>query len=619
MKKAVLLILAAILLMMPAVSGFAAGSASETEVKTMVRDYFNGRYQMLAGLEYDKKFEQFLAPRALAAKDAMNEADVLETIIRYRKAQVNDLRYLKHKFDLVFENARIEPGKAWITVDENYELYYRCAPTVRNKGMVEHLIFLEKLDGKWRLVKDDYTDPDGIKKALLQYFLSNSVSKEAAKKAIVEQSGSLPAARMEKLKSILEKETAEGIAAFYAGKIIAYAGGYAGRISPKGNLAPILADGHVLLPVKFAGEKLGAEVTWDAATSTVRIKNSIHSASFHPGGSTMTLDGMEVTLDTPVQFMNNSNLLDAAALARILDKKLYIDSGGLVILSDNTITKESHKPLIDALTAYFGVLFTKADFPRIDGSTATYPLSIEMGKELLGLDETGAKGFITHKTTHNAYVHLIHGDADIILVTPPSPEELALAKEKGVELEVIPVCKEGFVFLVNRENPVNNLTVKQVQDIYQGKITNWKEVGGEDSPIIAYQREPNSGSQTLMEATVMKGLKMAAAPKEVLVYGMGELIDRVADYSNAKNALGYSVYYYATKMYGNRAIKLLSINGTAPGKQTIKDDSYPFTVGYYAVLRKDEPADSSARRLLRWLLGEEGQALVDRAGFVPVK
>lgn len=116
----------------------------------------------------------------------------------------------------------------------------------------------------------------------------------------------------------------------------------------------------------------------------------------------------------------------------------------------------------------------------------------------------------------------------------------------------------------------------------------------------------------------MKGLKLMPPPKERLVYGMGELIDRVADYSNAKNALGYSVYYYATTMYANRAVKLLAIDGTLPQKSTIKDGSYPFTVGYYAVVRKDSPEDGSARRLLAWLLGREGQGVVDKSGFVPL-
>ena len=87
-----------------------------------------------------------------------------------------------------------------------------------------------------------------------------------------------------------------------------------------------------------------------------------------------------------------------------------------------------------------------------------------------------------------------------------------MAKEKGVELQVVPVVKEAFVFLVNKQNPVDVLTVKQIRDIYQGIATNWNELGGTDKEIIAYQRPENSGSQTIMEKQVMENLKMAAAP-----------------------------------------------------------------------------------------------------------
>ncbi|MBW8382526.1 MAG: substrate-binding domain-containing protein, partial [Youngiibacter sp.] len=153
--------------------------------------------------------------------------------------------------------------------------------------------------------------------------------------------------------------------------------------------------------------------------------------------------------------------------------------------------------------------FTKDTYPRIDGSTATIPLSQGIAGELLGLSAEEAKAFIKHNTTHNAYVNLMDGKADIIFVTEPSAEVLTMAKDKGIELEVVPVVKEAFVFLLNVDNPVDVLTQKQIQDIYQGKIVNWKDVGGPDREIIAYQRPDNSGSQTLMLSQVMKGLPIA--------------------------------------------------------------------------------------------------------------
>ena len=263
-------------------------------------------------------------------------------------------------------------------------------------------------------------------------------------------------------------------------------------------------------------------------------------------------------------------------------------------------------------------VFTRDSFPKIDGSTATIPLSEAMAAGLLGMSKDDAQKFIKHNTTHNAYVNLIEGKADIIFVTEPSAEELKIAKDANVELEVVPVVKEGFIFLVNSVNPVSGLKTQQIQDIYQGRVKNWKEVGGPDQEIIAYQREPNSGSQTLMEQTVMKGLKMVDSPKNV-VQGMDGLIDSIAKYDNSKGALGYSVYYYAKTMYNKGTIKFLTVDGVAPDNKSISSGSYPFTSAYYAVFKKSTSPDAGSRKLLQWLLGAEGQKMVEETGYVPVK
>lgn len=265
------------------------------------------------------------------------------------------------------------------------------------------------------------------------------------------------------------------------------------------------------------------------------------------------------------------------------------------------------------------VSFTKNTYPRVDGSTVTIPLSEAMASKLLAMDGKEARKFVKHNTTHNAYVNLIEGKADIIFVTEPSEEELALARERNIELEVTPVVKDAFVFLVNVKNPVETLTIEQIQGIYGGSVKNWKDVGGEDKPIIPYQRPKNSGSQTIMENMVMKGVKLMEAPIEIVPAEMGDLIERVAGYDNSDRAMGYSVYYFAKTMYNRDTMKMLGVNGVKPEKSTIAGGQYPFSIAYYAVVKKGEPADSPSRELLKWLLSEEGQAVAENAGYVPLK
>lgn len=264
-------------------------------------------------------------------------------------------------------------------------------------------------------------------------------------------------------------------------------------------------------------------------------------------------------------------------------------------------------------------LFTEDTFPKIDGSTALYPLSVEFAKETIGINTDEAEKMIHHNKTHESYVNLINKKADIILASEPSDEELQMAADNGVELEMHPFAKDAFVFMVNKNNPIEELSIAEIQDIYQGKITNWSQVGGSNEKITAFQRPQNSGSQTTMEKKIMQGKDLMKPPSEAIIGGMGGLIEKVNDYDNAKEAIGYSFYYYATTMYPKNNIKFLKINGIKPEKETIQNDSYPFSGTGYIVIRKDEAKDSPSRKLLQWILSEDGQKAVERVGYVPVK
>ncbi len=269
-------------------------------------------------------------------------------------------------------------------------------------------------------------------------------------------------------------------------------------------------------------------------------------------------------------------------------------------------------------------LYTKENFPKIDASLATQPLTNAIYKNFTGVEEFDEK-VLNYSNTHPAYVKLINDEVDLIVVTEPSKEELALAKEKGVELEVIPVVKEGFVFYVNAKNKIDNLTTTEIQDIYSGKIKNWKSLGGENKNIIAYQRPVNSGSQTGMLSLVMKDKKIMDAPKENLVSSMEDIINLVSSYKNGLDAIGYSYYYYATTMFQTidesvaNNIKLLAIDGITPNNETIKNGTYPFTTAYYIVINKNDDENSASRKLASELLSKRGQKVAEEAGYVPVK
>jgi len=263
--------------------------------------------------------------------------------------------------------------------------------------------------------------------------------------------------------------------------------------------------------------------------------------------------------------------------------------------------------------------FTLDSYPKIDGSTVTIPLSEAIASKLIGLSLDEVRPYILHNKTHEAYVNLINKKADIIFVTSPSEEELALAKTKGVVLEVIPIVSEAFVFLTHTDNPVKGLTLEEIRNIYAGNITNWSEVGGSNIPIVAYQRPVNSGSQTGFLDLVMKDLAPMNPPTEKVVAEMGMLIDAIAAYDNVPDALGYSYYYFVVDMWGNENVKLLEVDGVYPNQETIRTGDYPVKTAYYAVIRSDEPKVSPVRQMIDWILSEAGQNLAEEAGYVKIK
>ena len=261
--------------------------------------------------------------------------------------------------------------------------------------------------------------------------------------------------------------------------------------------------------------------------------------------------------------------------------------------------------------------FSLEEYPLVDGSTSMLPLSRALMMASTGVSAQEAELRISHTKTTLSFYALVSGEADLLLVARPAQEAFDYAEDMGVELEMRPIGVDALVFLTSDKNPVDSLTQRQAVGIYTGAITNWKEVGGADAEIVAYQRNETSGSQVMMENVVMDGQLMTDAPKEYRPSEMGALVDEVASYRNSADAIGYSVYYYVTEMYLREGVKLLAIDGVAPSNETIASGEYPYTQYNYAVIRKDEREDSPARQLFDFLTTPEGKALMAAQGYVP--
>ena len=205
-----------------------------------------------------------------------------------------------------------------------------------------------------------------------------------------------------------------------------------------------------------------------------------------------------------------------------------------------------------------------------------------------------------YKNTVRGYKAIVDGDTDILFCAAPSEEQTRYAQEQGVELVYVPVGLEAFVFFVNSQNPVDNLTVEQVRNIYDGTYTNWAQVGGPSRTINPVTRLEGSGSQSAMNAFMGD---REIAPKSPFAF-LGA-------------SIGFSFRYYMDGLVGNDSVKMLSLNGVYPSPENIRNGSYPVVVQFYAIYRADNQ-NPNIQPLIRWLLSEEGQALIEECGYVSI-
>ena len=300
---------------------------------------------------------------------------------------------------------------------------------------------------------------------------------------------------------------------------------------------------------------------------------------------------------------------------------------------------------------------TPDNFPFIDCSTSTSPLRDLVLFDLLGVKSYWGVDFLSGSTyrlyfelpegmvphseehvrfterllelrayngSHEAYVNLMDGVTDLIIDSRDiSRNELKEAQEKGVEIETKPLAWDALVFIANPGNRVKSLSQEEIRDIYAGRISSWREVGGAAHGIHPYMRNADSGSQEKMETMVMQGTPMVDLPEMI-----GSVM--MSPYTSIENdpwGIGYTPYYYCERMVGDlRRVKVLAVDGVYPNAATIlngaagrKHDAYPYVSNIYAAIRKDAPADSYARQIYDWLSTPHAKDIVDESGYISMR
>ena len=257
------------------------------------------------------------------------------------------------------------------------------------------------------------------------------------------------------------------------------------------------------------------------------------------------------------------------------------------------------------------------NLPRIDGAAALFPVYSAFVNAVYPNTTKLHDGIFEYNNTPDGYRLLAEKETDVFIGVYPSDEQRAYAEENQTTFEYTPIGTEAFVFFVHKDNPITNLTTEQIKDIYSGKITNWKDVGGKNEKIAAFQRNEGSGSQSMLKR-FMGDTPITDAPTEMVNDLMAGIIEQVADYKSKTNSIGFSFRYYVEGIIKNPDIKMISIDGAAPTSENIRNGSYPVLTPIYAVTYK-ENQNGNVDKLLEWILSDEGQYIINETGYVGIK
>lgn len=209
---------------------------------------------------------------------------------------------------------------------------------------------------------------------------------------------------------------------------------------------------------------------------------------------------------------------------------------------------------------------------------------------------------------------LINGTTDICAASRPMKdgEKVKLRERYGSTGIEIRTAKDGLSIYLSESNPVKELSFSQIKDIYTGKITNWKQVGGKDADIILYGRENSSGTYVFFKDNVLLGQDFSSSTQTLP--GTAAVVNAV---KRDVNGIGYGGAGYA------KGIKECAVrkgeSGTAylPTAENVGNGSYPITRYLYFYLR--QKPDGDLKEFIKWVVGSEGQQIVTNEGFFPVK
>jgi len=284
--------------------------------------------------------------------------------------------------------------------------------------------------------------------------------------------------------------------------------------------------------------------------------------------------------------------------------------------------------IVKRLMMTAGALFTAVPLVMAAGTNITVKGSdtiVIMGQkwaEVYMQKNSGVSIQVTGGGSGVGIASLLNGTTDIANASRAIiSSEIDKAKAAGYYPEEFRVAMDSLAIVVNKANPVNEISLKQIMGIYTGKISNWKEIGGEDKPIMRYSRESSSGTYQFLKENILKNGDFA--PDTQTMPGTSALANAV---SKDPGALGYGGAAY---FLNQPDVKILSVrkDDKAPAVSPVKDGKVDYEAtwsGTYPIWRwlymyTPYRPKGEIKKYLDWIMGPEGQKIVEEIGYVPLK
>ncbi|MGL4797620.1 MAG: phosphate ABC transporter substrate-binding protein [Paraclostridium sp.] len=239
----------------------------------------------------------------------------------------------------------------------------------------------------------------------------------------------------------------------------------------------------------------------------------------------------------------------------------------------------------------------------VSGSTSIGPLMEMVAEDFQGKNE-GVSVEIQQLGSSAGIKNAIDGTSQIGMASRDLKEE-----EKSAGLKETEIAIDAIAIITNKNNEVKDLTVEQIKDIYTGKITNWKDVGGKDAPIVVVSREDGSGTRGAFEEIV--GFEAAELTKDAQIGdGSGNIKSTV---EGNENAIGY-----ISASYVDEAINQLTVEGEELTVDNVKAKKYPIARPFILV-HKEDVITEKGKELIDFILSDEGQTIVEEDGLISIK